>query len=102
MQARTDAWARKIQVQQSEEQALREEARLKNGLSDLKDVAQAKVTYTQFKAQLIAADALVLSREDTLRNILGLPPNDNRAHHSGFRSDHASCSTLPTGRSWST
>ena len=78
VQARTDAWARKIQVQTSQEQASREEARLKNGLSDLKDVAQAKVTYTQFKAQLVAADALVLSREDTLRNIMGLPPNDNR------------------------
>ncbi|HEV8059918.1 MAG TPA: TolC family protein, partial [Gemmataceae bacterium] len=78
VQARTDAWARKIQVQQSDEEASREEARLKSGLADLKDVAQAKVTYTQFKAQLIAADALVLTREDTLRNILGLPPNDNR------------------------
>jgi outer membrane protein TolC len=78
VQARTDAWARKIQVEQSEEQALREEARQKTGFASLSDVAQARVTYTQFKANKVAADALVLSREGTLRNILGLPPNDNR------------------------
>jgi outer membrane protein TolC len=78
VQARTDAWARKIQVQQSAEQAEREQARLEAKLASLSDAAQARVTYTQFKANLIAADALVLSRENTLRNILGLPPNDNR------------------------
>ena len=60
------------------EQSLREQARLKSGLASLSDVAQARVTYTQFKANLIAADALVLTRENTLRNIIGLPPNDNR------------------------
>lgn len=78
VQARTDAWARKIQVEQSEEQAKREEARLKSGFASLSDVAQARVTYTQFRANQIAADGLVLSRENTLRNIIGLPPNDNR------------------------
>jgi outer membrane protein TolC len=78
VQARTDAWARKIQVEQSEEQAKREEARLKSGFASLSDVAQARVTYTQFRANQIAADALVLSRENTLRNIIGLPPNDHR------------------------
>lgn len=78
VQARTVAWARRIQVQQSEEQFLREQARLKSGLADLKDVAQARVTYTTFKANLVAADAAVLASEGTLRNLIGLPPNDNR------------------------
>jgi outer membrane protein TolC len=78
VQARTDAWARKIQVEQSKEQTEREEARLKSGFASLSDAAQARVTYTQFKANLVAANALVLSRENTLRNIIGLPPNDNR------------------------
>jgi outer membrane protein TolC len=76
--ARTDVFAKKIQVQLSEETALREEARLKAGLADIKDVAQARVTYNQFKANLVAADANELTREAALRNILGLPPSDDR------------------------
>ena len=76
--ARTDVWAKKIQVQLSEEAYQREQARLKAGLADLKDVAQARVTYNQFKANLIAAEAAVLTREGALRNILGLPPSDDR------------------------
>jgi outer membrane protein TolC len=76
--ARTDVWAKKIQVQLSEESYLREQARLKAGLADLKDVAQARVTYTQFKANLVASEAAVLTREGALRNVLGLPPTDDR------------------------
>lgn len=78
VQARTDVWARKIQVQQSEEAYQREQARLKTGLADLKDVAQARVTYNQFRANLIAAEATTLAREGALRNLLGLPPDDDR------------------------
>src|SRR5439155_23442774 len=44
VQARIDVWARKIQVQQSEEAYRREEARLKTGVADLTNVAQARVT----------------------------------------------------------
>jgi len=76
--ARTDAWARKIQVDQSEEAYMRESARLKAGLADLKDVAQANVTYRTFKANLVAANATVLTNEGILRNLIGLPPNDDR------------------------
>ena len=36
------------------------------------------MTYTQFKASLIAAEANVLTQEGALRNLLGLPPNDDR------------------------
>ncbi len=78
VQARIDAWARKIQVDLSQVAHEREQARLKAGFADLKDVAQAKVTWSQFKAARIAADANVMTREGALRNVLGLPPTDDR------------------------
>jgi outer membrane protein TolC len=78
VQARTVVWARKIQVQQSQEAYERDKARLKSGLADLKDVAQSRVTYNQFVASRIAAEADVLTREGALRNLLGLPPSDAR------------------------
>jgi outer membrane protein TolC len=78
VQARTEVWARNIQVEQSDEAYKRSAARMKAGLADLRDVAQARVTYNQFRANLIAAQANVLAREGALRNLLGLPPNDKR------------------------
>src|SRR5262249_49869698 len=57
VQARVDVWARTIQVQQSEEAYRREEARMRSGLADLSNVAQARVTYYQFRANLVAAQA---------------------------------------------
>ncbi len=78
VQARTDLWARTIQVRQSREAYERDKARLKSGLADLKDVAQSRVTYNQFIANRIAAEANVLTREGALRNLLGLPPADDR------------------------
>jgi outer membrane protein TolC len=78
VQARVEVWARKIQVEQSQEAYQRERARLKSGLADLSNEAQSRVTYNQFRAQLIAAEANVLAREGALRNLLKLPPNDLR------------------------
>jgi outer membrane protein TolC len=78
VQSRTDVIARTKQVEQSKEALDRARARLKAGLGDLGDVAQAELAYTQFKATLIAAEANVLTREGALRNILGLPPTDDR------------------------
>jgi outer membrane protein TolC len=78
VQARINVWARKIQVQQSKEAYDREQARLKSGLADVSNVAQARVTYSQFRANLVAAEADALTREGALRNILGLPPEDGR------------------------
>jgi outer membrane protein TolC len=78
VQARINVWARQIQVQQSQEAYERERARFKTGFSDVGTVAQARVTYSQFRANLIAAEADVLTREGALRNILGLPPGDAR------------------------
>ena len=78
VQARTDVWARKIQVDQSKEAYEREKARLQTGFADAGSVAQARVTYSQFRANLIAAEATVLAREGALRNLLGLAPEDER------------------------
>ncbi len=78
VEARVNVWARKIQEQQSREAFERESARLKSGFSDAGTVAQARVTYYQFRANRIAAEADVLTRERALRNLLGLPPDDQR------------------------
>jgi outer membrane protein TolC len=78
VQARINVWARKIQVEQSREAYDREQARLKTGFGDLGTVSQARVTYNQFRANLVAAEADVLTREGALRNLLGLPPSDER------------------------
>jgi outer membrane protein TolC len=76
--ARTQEWATRIQVEQSEYAFTLAKERKLAGLGSASDVAQARVTYTQFKAQLVAAEANVLDREGALRNILGLPPEDGR------------------------
>jgi outer membrane protein TolC len=78
VQARVNVWARTIQEQQSKEAYERESARLKTGFSDVGTVSQTRVTYNQFRANRIAAEADVLTREGALRNLLGLPPNDDR------------------------
>ncbi|MFO0876831.1 MAG: TolC family protein [Gemmataceae bacterium] len=77
VQARVDVWARQIQVDTAEEAYKREKARMDVGLAALSDVAQSRVTFTQFRANLIAARANVLLREGALRNIMGLPPSDH-------------------------
>lgn len=77
VQARVEVWARQIQFDTAEEAYKREQARKTVGLAALTDVAQARVTYNQFKANLIAAKANVLTREGALRNIMGLPPSDH-------------------------
>jgi outer membrane protein TolC len=78
VQARVVVWARKIQEQQSKEAFDRESARARTGFSDVGTVAQTRVTYNQFRANRIAAEADVLTREGALRNLLGLPPSDHR------------------------
>ncbi len=78
VQNRTNAWARKIQVDQSKEAYKLEEARMKIGTGDRATETQARSTYLQFKANLVAAEAAVLASEGTLRNLIGLPPDDGR------------------------
>jgi len=76
--ARTDLWARRIQFDLAKETYERERARLETGFGDTATVSQARVTFSQFRANLVAAEANVLNREAALRNILGLPPADAR------------------------
>ncbi|MBI3465522.1 MAG: TolC family protein, partial [Planctomycetes bacterium] len=76
--ARTDVWARRQQVEQSQFAVDRAEARRQAGFADIAEVAQTRVALTNFRANLIAAEANLLDTEAALRNLLGLPPNDLR------------------------
>jgi outer membrane protein TolC len=77
--ARLNVWAREIQVKQFRRTYEQENAKLKTGLKgDRSTVAQALVSYNQFRASLVAAEADVLAREGALRNLLFLPPEDGR------------------------
>jgi outer membrane protein TolC len=80
VQARVAVWTREIQERQSKEAYDRQVAILESGVkgSNLGTVSQARVTYYQFRASRIAAEADVLTQEGALRNLLGLPPNDDR------------------------
>lgn len=75
--ARTDVWARRQQVQQGSEAFERQKARL-GTFSDLADVAQARLALANFRASLVSAEANLLQREAALRNVMGLPPTDQR------------------------
>jgi outer membrane protein TolC len=74
--AQTEAWARRQQVEQGAEALERAEARLQAGLGDEGDVAQARVSYENFQATLVAAEAGVLNQEALMRNLLGRPPSE--------------------------
>jgi outer membrane protein TolC len=76
--SRLSLWAAQIQVEQSQEAYNREEGRRLAGIGDIRNVAQADVTLSQFKARLVAAKADVLDREAALRNVIGLPPADGK------------------------
>ncbi len=78
VQARIDVWARQIQVDESDYALTAARERKKAGFANESDVAQARVSYAQFKAALVASQANVLAQEGALRNILGLPPEDGR------------------------
>jgi outer membrane protein TolC len=74
--ARTDVWAKQQQVEQADGTLKRAEALLSVGKGTAGDVAQQRVSLYNFKANLIGAEANQLQREDALRNLLGLPPNE--------------------------
>lgn len=74
--ARTDAWARRQQVEQGTGALARAEARKRQGFGNVAEVAQAQVALYNFRANLIGAEANLLQREAALRNILGYSPTD--------------------------
>jgi outer membrane protein TolC len=76
--AQVDVWAREQQVRQGQVALDRANARLAVGIANITEVAQAGVSLESFRANLIAARANLLNREAALRNIMGLPPSDER------------------------
>jgi outer membrane protein TolC len=74
--AHAAAAARENQVDQAEFAYRQADARFRALLSNAGDVAQARTSLAQFRAQYIAAKGDVLAREGALRNLIGLPPWD--------------------------
>ncbi len=56
----------------------RERAKLEVGSTSLPNVAEAQENLERFRLDLVAATADVITTERQLRNLLGLPPTDNR------------------------
>jgi len=73
--ARANLWARQKQVEHGTWGYKSASANLQVGFGNAADVAQAKAALAGYRAGLISAQADVLQREATLRNILGLPPS---------------------------
>lgn len=76
VEARTQLWAREIQVQQALEAYEFGQAQLRTGNNDIGNVAQTRTALANFKASLVITRANVIQREAALRNALGLPPED--------------------------
>jgi outer membrane protein TolC len=76
--ARTDVWAREQQVAQATLAFELESARQKRGFANSADVAQVRTALANFRASRVSARSNLLQREAALRNIMGLPPVDQR------------------------
>ena len=71
-------WSRETAVKLGEEILRRERAELEVGRATQADVAEAEQQLENFKLNLVSATSDVITTERQLRNILGLPPADNR------------------------
>ncbi len=74
--ARTDAWARAMQVEQAQWAYDLTRVESQVGRKNIADVSQTRVALANFRANLIAAEANMLQRQGALRDILGLAPAD--------------------------
>ena len=74
--ARTDLLVRQLQTSQGQEALELADAKMAVGMGDRADRAQAQSSYRNFFAAQISAEAAVLQREQSLRDILGLEPYD--------------------------
>lgn len=74
--ARTDAWARRKQVENLTEAVRRIRGRVKAEFDNAADLSQAQSALSNARATLIGSEANVIQREAALRNILGMPPED--------------------------
>ena len=77
-QQQISLWSRETAVRLGEEILRRERAELEVGRATTADVAEAEQQLENFKLNLVTATADVITTERQLRNILGLPPADNR------------------------
>jgi len=75
--ARANLWSRQWQYEQTLWDYRRIEARGRAGLADQANVALARNALAQSRATRISAEADVLDRETTLRDLLGMPPYDS-------------------------
>lgn len=78
--ARVDVWVREQQVEQTQEALRVAEGRFLAQLADIAEVTQARTSLANFRAQLIGAQATQIQREAALRNLMGLPPADEKVY----------------------
>jgi outer membrane protein TolC len=77
-QQQIQLWSRETAVKLGEEIVRRERAELEAGRGTIADVAEAQQNLERFQLSYITATSDVITTERQLRNILGLPPADNR------------------------
>jgi outer membrane protein TolC len=71
-------WASETAVDLGEQILRRERAKLEVGSNAIPNVAEAQENLERFRLDFVSATADVITTERQLRNILGLPPMDNR------------------------
>jgi len=77
-QAHVQYWASERAVSLAQEILTREQAELLVGKGTIADVAEASQRLEQFNLDLVTRTSDLITTERQLRNILGLPPADNR------------------------
>ena len=77
-QAHVQLWAADRAVSMAKEVLEREQAELQIGRGTIADVAEATQRLEQFNLDLVTRTSDVITTERQLRNLLGLPPSDNR------------------------
>ena len=78
VRARTELWAREQQVERLEATLRNRQARANAELDSRASTAQAQVSLSLAKATRLSARAAVLQSEAALRNIMGVPPENDR------------------------
>lgn len=77
-QAQVQHWAAETAVDLGEQILRREQAKFEVGSGSVPNVAEAEEQLERFKLDLIQRTADLITAERQLRNLLGLPPADNR------------------------
>jgi len=77
-QQQVQLWSRETAIGLGEQIVRREQSKFEVGRGSPSDVAEAEQQLEGFRLQLISATSDVITTERQLRNILGLPPTDNR------------------------